>query len=79
VNIILNFHDAFPTSLSELIFDVQQQAVNYITATVVMTYSFFEIEQVNSAAQSPAEMAIWPVQTTAQAQYAPSGGEEIVT
>lgn len=46
VNIIIDLHDAFPTSLSELIFDAQLGDIPYITATVVFAYSFFEIEQV---------------------------------
>lgn len=69
VNIILNFHDAFPVNLSELIFDVQLQDVQYITATVQFAYSYFEIERVNSAARSNAEMAVWPA--TPEPPYAP--------
>ena len=76
VNIVLNYHDCFPVTLSELIFDVQLRDVDFITATCQFAYSYFEIEQINSAAQPspfPAELAKWP-DIPQEPPYVPASG-----
>ena len=75
-NIILNFHDCFPVTLSELIFDVQLHDVQFLTATCQFAYSYFEIEQINASAQPspfPAELAVWPDRAE-EPPYTPASG-----
>lgn len=44
-NINIFFHDAFPVMLSPLDFDVKQTTVTYITATVQLAYSWYDISK----------------------------------
>jgi hypothetical protein len=45
-NVEITFKDAFPTDLSELIFEVTDTDVNYVTATVTFSYVYFDIVKI---------------------------------
>ena len=42
-NILINFKDAFPTSLSTLDFDVSQRDYSFFTASVTFKYTIFDV------------------------------------
>jgi hypothetical protein len=42
-NIEISFKDAFPIDLSELVFEVTDTDVNYVTATATFSYVYFDI------------------------------------
>ena len=43
----VRFRDAFPTSISSLIFDVSQGDVNYVNAAATFKYTFYEFFVIN--------------------------------
>lgn len=45
-NVEITFKDAFPIDLSELIFEVTDTDINYVTATVVFSYLYFDIVKI---------------------------------
>lgn len=45
-NYEITFTEAFPTSLSELVFSTTEQTVNYMTATVDFRYILYNIEKI---------------------------------
>jgi hypothetical protein len=76
------FHDCFPSSMSELVFDSQMtHDIQFVTASVQFNYSFFEINQVNQAAYPsifPGELVSWPDDFDNPA-FVPTGGVSPVT
>lgn len=44
VSVIFRFADAFPTSISSLEYDVNATDIQYLTATVELSYSYYKFE-----------------------------------